>query len=212
VGALAEGPGFRVAGGADLPAIGEALAGGFENDPVWGWGFEDPDPERKRSAIAAVFGFLAGAALGHGWVRVTEGVEAVALWIPPGVPELSPADEERFPTVVAAACNPASARRIADLVDAFDRNHPHGPPHFYLSLLATHPRHAGRGLGMGLVAACLGEIDALGTPAYLESTNPANLARYERAGFRPEREAELVEGFSVTQMWRRGVDGPISGP
>src|SRR4029077_11657831 len=155
------------------------------HDPLWGWAFEDAERERKMAALAEVFGFFAAAALGHGWVRVTDGVEAVALWIPPGAPEMSPADEERMPGVVAAACGPESAARVLDLCRAFEDNHPHEQPHFYLSLLATDPDHAGHGHGLGLVAECLGEIDAGDPPAaaFLESSNPANVPRYERLGF-----------------------------
>jgi ribosomal protein S18 acetylase RimI-like enzyme len=201
---------MRVAERADLGAIGEALARAFEHDPLWGWAFEDASRERKLAALAEVFGFFAGGALDFGWVRVTDGVEAVALWIPPGSPELTPADEERMPGVVAEACGPESAARVMEMLDAFDRNHPHEPPHFYLSLLATHPDHAGKRLGVGLVAACLAEIDAGDPPAaaFLESSNPRNVARYERLGFRPTRDVELIAGLTGTQMWRppRGVD------
>ena len=90
-------------------------------------------------------------------------------------------------------------------------NHPHEPPHFYLSLLATHPDHAGHGHGVGLVAANLAEMDAGDppAPAFLESSNPRNLARYERLGFRPTREVELIAGLTGTQMWRGpGGGGP----
>ncbi len=195
---------MRVADEDDLLAIGETLARAFEHDPLWGWAFEDAERERKLAALAVVFGFYVEAALDLGWVRVSDGVEAVALWIPPGSPEMSPADEARLPTVVAEACGPQSTARVMDLLDAFERNHRHEPPHFYLSLLATHPDHAGRGLGMGLVAACLAEIDAGDpvAPAFLESSNPANLPRYERLGFRPTRELELIAGLRGTQMWR----------
>jgi GNAT superfamily N-acetyltransferase len=194
----------RVAERADLEAIGEALALAFEHDPLWGWAFEDASRERKLAALVEVFGFFAGAALDLGWVRVTDGVEAVALWIPPGSPEMTPADEERLPAVIAEACGPESADRVQGLLDAFERTHPHEPPHFYLSLLATHPDHAGRGLGVGLVGACLAEIDAADppAPAFLESSNPRNLTRYERLGFRPIRDVELIAGLSGTQMWR----------
>jgi ribosomal protein S18 acetylase RimI-like enzyme len=200
----------RVATQADLPAIGEALALAFEHDPLWGWAFESASRERKLQSLATVFGFFAGAALDFGWVRVTDGVEAVALWIPPGSPEMTPADEERMPGVIAGACEPEPARRVEQMLDAFERNHPHEPPHFYLSLLATHPDHAGRKLGVGLVADCLAEIDAADppAPAFLESSNPRNLARYERLGFRPIREADLVAGLSGTQMWR-GPHGTV---
>jgi ribosomal protein S18 acetylase RimI-like enzyme len=200
----------RVADEGDLERIGEALARAFERDPLWGWAFEDASRERKLTALASVFGFFAGAALDFGWVRVTEGVEAVALWIPPGSPEMSPADDERLPSVIAAACGPQSTARVMELVDSFERTHPHEPPHFYLSLLATHPDHAGRGIGVGLVADNLAEIDAGDPPAaaFLESSNPRNLARYERLGFRPTREVELVPGLSGTQMWR-GPSGSV---
>jgi GNAT superfamily N-acetyltransferase len=195
---------MRVATTADLDAIGEALARGFEHDPLWGWAFEDASRERKLEALASVFGFFAAAALEFGWMRVTGGVEAVALWIPPGSPEMSPADEERLPGVIADACGPESASRVSQLLDSFERTHPHEPEHFYLSLLATHPDHAGHRLGVGLVADCLAEIDAGDppAPAFLESSNPANLPRYERLGFRPTREVELIAGLSGTQMWR----------
>jgi GNAT superfamily N-acetyltransferase len=200
----------RVATEEDLPAIGEALARAFEDDPLWGWAFESGTRERKLESLASVFGFFCGAALGFGWVRVTDGVEAVALWIPPGSPEMVPADAERMPGVVAAACEPEAAKRVTEMLDAFERNHPHEPPHYYLSLLATHPDHAGKRLGVDLVAANLAEMDAADPPsaAFLESSNPRNVPRYERLGFRPTREVDLVAGLTGTQMWRppAGVD------
>src|ERR1700749_4417716 len=150
---------MRAATTADLDAAGEALALAFEHDPLWGWAFEDADREAKLAALGTVFGFFCEAALALGWVRVSDGVEAVALWIPPGSPEMSPADEERLPGVIADARGPEAGARVSQLLDAFEHNHPHEPPHFYLSLLATHPEHAGRGLGVGLVAECLAEID-----------------------------------------------------
>ena len=195
---------MRVATTNDLNAIGRTLAGAFEHDPLWGWAFEEAERERKIAALAEVFGFCAAAALALGWVRVTDGVEAVALWIPPGAPEMSPADAERLPDVVVAACEPESAQRVLDLFGAFEDNHPHEPPHFYLSLLGTDPDHAGHGHGLRLVADCLAEIDAGDPPAaaFLESSNPANVPRYERLGFRPTREVELIAGLGGTQMWR----------
>ena len=66
------------------------------------------------------------------------------------------------------------------------------------------------GLRLTLADRCrLAEIDAGDPPAaaFLESSNPANLRRYERLGFRPTREVELIGGLSGTQMWR----GPGGG-
>jgi hypothetical protein len=202
---------MRVAERADLEAIGETLARAFEDDPLWGWAFEPTSRARKLASLSTVFGFFAEAALDFGWVRVTDGMEAVALWIPPGSPEMTPADEARMPGVVAEACEPEPAARVMEMLAAFERSHPHEPPHFYLSLLATHPDHAGNRLAVGLVADNLAEIDAADppAPAFLESSNPRNLARYERLDFRPTHEVDLVAGLTGTQMWRppRGVGG-----
>jgi GNAT superfamily N-acetyltransferase len=193
----------RVAEESDLDAIADTLGRAFEGDPVWAWCFAGEPRERMIAGLGHVFRFAAAAALDYGWVRIAGDGAAVALWIPAGEPEMSAADEARFPAVIAESCSAAATARVLELMAAFERNHPHEPPHFYLSVLGTHPDHAGQGIGMALVAANLAEIDAIGAPSFLESSNPANIPRYERAGFHPEREVELVDNLTATQMWRK---------
>jgi GNAT superfamily N-acetyltransferase len=95
------------------------------------------------------------------------------------------------------------AARVLQTFDRFEAAHPRSEPHYYLSLLGTHPDQRGRGLGMGLLAATLERIDTEAAPAFLESSNPINTPRYERLGFAICGEFELPEdGPSVTQMWR----------
>ena len=56
---------------------------------------------------------------------------------------------------------------------------------------------------MALVADKLALLDAESTPAYLESSNPANHARYERAGF--ERTGSFTTpdaSHELATMWR----------
>ena len=88
-------------------------------------------------------------------------------------------------------------------MDRFEENHPREEPHYYLSLLGTHPDHRGQGKGMRLLAANLAEIDAEGMPAYLESSNRANDHRYERLGFVQIGEFAAPGGQpTVACMWR----------
>jgi predicted acetyltransferase len=61
--------------------------------------------------------------------------------------------------------------------------HPREVPHFYLSLMAIGAAHRGRGYGLGLLEENLRLIDEAGMPAYLEASNPANVALYSRHGF-----------------------------
>ena len=190
----------RVATGAEIPAAVEVLARAFYADPVWGWAF--PDPERRLGQHRAVWGLVAKAALGYESAWLTGDCAAVALWIPPGKPELRPEDEERLGPMLRELMG-GGADRVLETFERFERAHPAAEPHHYLSLLATDPDQRGRGLGMGLLAVTLEQIDAEGAAAFLESSNPANDHRYERLGFRRCGEFELPEdGPSVTQMWR----------
>ena len=85
----------------------------------------------------------------------------------------------------------------------FEQAHPHDEPHYYLSFVATHDDHRGRGIAEQLLAQNLARIDAEHLPAYLESSNPKNLERYGRLGFAPIGEFSMPDGGPIiTTMWR----------
>lgn len=190
----------RVATRADLPAIAETMALAFYGDPVWSWAY--PDPDGRLDELRFAWGFILESALDHGWVWQAEGCGAAALWIPPGRPELRPEDEKRFEAALTDRLGDGAAR-VLDTFECLDAAHPQGERYFYLSLLATHPDRAGRGLGMGLLVDNLARIDAEGAPAFLESSNPANDRRYELQGFAPRGRVELGDGGpAATTMWR----------
>jgi len=191
----------RVATETDLDAVAETFGLAFEDDPVWNWAFRvsEHGPEPLRRA----WRFVVSSTLDYGWVWLTDGCASASLWIPPGKPELKQEDEEPFGALLEEQLG-ADAARVLDTFERFDRAHPHDRGHhYYLSLLATHPDQAGRGIGIGLLADNLARIDAEGAAAFLESSNPANDHRYERLGFSRCGEFELGEdGPVVTQMWR----------
>jgi GNAT superfamily N-acetyltransferase len=190
----------RVATQGDLSAVTNTLAKAFHSDPVWSWAF--PDPERRLEQHRAVWGLFVRSALDHHWVWLADECAAAAVWIPPGRPELSPADEVRLRDLLVELLGDG-ALRVIETQRRFDAAHPHQEPHFYLSLLGTHPDHRGHGIGIQLLADTLARIDEEGMPAFLESTNLANDHRYERLGFVSCGEFELSEdGPPVRQMWR----------
>ncbi len=133
---------------------------------------------------------------------MTPGCEAAAVWVPPGQAELTAEQEASFAALVAELVGGEQARVVLGAFDRLDAAHPHDEPHWYLSLLATHTDHRGRGLGMGLLGACLDTVDAAHLPAYLESTNPGNDARYRRLGFESYGRVVLPRDVPVTTMWR----------
>jgi GNAT superfamily N-acetyltransferase len=131
-----------------------------------------------------------------------DGAMAAALWIPPGGTELTEREEEELEPLLGRLVGDRAPATL-ELLERFEAAHPRDRPHYYLSLLGTHPDHRGKGLGMALLAENLRLIDADGAPAYLESSNPANDARYERIGFRKIGAFSTPDGaHTVTTMWR----------
>jgi GNAT superfamily N-acetyltransferase len=183
----------RPATESDLDDVTATLTAAFAGDPLWRWAFS------RLEDLEELWRLLIGSALRYPWVRMLDGAAAVALWIPPGGTELTEPEEARL--------EPMLARPVLELLERFERAHPEGPPHYYLSLLGTRPDRRGEGLGMGLLAECLALFDAEGVPTYLESSNPANDARYEGIGYVPAgRFTTPDDAHVVTTMWR---DPPI---
>ena len=134
----------------------------------------------------------------HRWVWTTPRYEAVSLWIPPGCPELAEPYAARLEPLLDELLGPRSAL-LVDVFNRFENAHPREEEHFYLSLLGTHPDHRGRGLGMGLLAENLALIDAAGAPAYLESSNPVNLGRYQSVGFERSESSRSLRTAPASQ-------------
>jgi GNAT superfamily N-acetyltransferase len=186
----------RVAVATDLERAVATVTAAFASDPVWSWAFGDSDE------LELWWRLLMENALRNSWISALGDYVAVSVWIPPGANELSDAEERQIEPLLETLAG-ARSPQVAQLLDRFDAAHPKDAPHYYLSLLATDPAYRGRGLGMSLVAQNLERIDAESMPAYLESSNPANHARYERAGF------ERIGSFStpddsctLATMWR----------
>ncbi|MFF1635860.1 GNAT family N-acetyltransferase [Leifsonia sp. NPDC058248] len=191
----------RPAAAADVDAVTETITLAFRDDPVWGPALRRPDGSTDH--CARFWRLYVEGALRYSTVRMAYDATTVAVWIPPGGSELSGEQEHQAEELLLASLGPAQTRACLELWERFEANHPPTPPHMYLSLLATHPDHRGRGIGQQLLAENLAALDADGLPAYLESTNPANDHRYERAGFRPIGAFRAVlDDAPITTMWR----------
>jgi len=189
----------RTATPADVDAIVSTMTTAFFHDPLWGPAF--PDEQRRAGQAAAMWRVYATSALRYPWTRVTPKVEAAAVWIPPGGTELTPEEEGGLEELLTRTAGAEVAEAILTIGGQLEQAHP-SEPCFYLTLLGVHDDHRGKGLGMGLLAESLARIDAQGAPAYLESSNPANIARYRSVGFTPRDTITIATGHVVTTMWR----------
>jgi GNAT superfamily N-acetyltransferase len=191
-------PRAAVATADDTAAVTETFALAFRDDPVWSWAF--PDDASRLGKLREFWGLLVRGALPHGWIWLTEGCGAATLWIPPGEPDLVGPEADRYsPMLIELAGD--RAEEVATLSAGFKAARP-SEPHYFLSLLGTHPDRRGRGEGMWLLEQNLAAIDGEGAAAYLESTNSGNDHRYEACGFERFGEFSLPEGPVVGCMWR----------
>lgn len=187
--------GVRVATEHDVDGITATLTAAFEADPLWSWAF-------PREGLADLWRMLISSALRYPWVWVADDYAAASVWIPPGGTELTKEEEAALGPLLNELIG-SHAAEVESLFARLDATHPDQPPHYYLSLLGTHPNHRGRGLGMALLADNLARIDSEEMPAYLESSNPQNDPRYERLGFVRVGEFQRPDGrLTCSTMWR----------
>jgi ribosomal protein S18 acetylase RimI-like enzyme len=71
---------------------------------------------------------------------------------------------------------------LAAVFEELARYHP-SEPHWYLPLIGVDPSHQRKGNGAALLRETLRRCDRDHLPAYLESTNPANIRLYQAYGF-----------------------------
>lgn len=192
---------------ADLDVAARVLAEGFWDDPVWGPAFP-AHPERMAHALAH-WRFMADQAVRYGTPLVAElpdgTVAAVSTWFPPGQDEVHEADLPAYERLLRDTIGDVAAAALLAEGELFAAARP-TTPHAYLSLLAVAREARGLGIGMRLVQAALERYDAAGLQSYLESSNPANDARYERLGYRPAQRIH-IPGSPVVQSFLRPPAG-----
>lgn len=190
----------RTATTADLPRVVDILVGAFYDDPTWSWAF--PDPVGRAGQQRRLWTLFVEGALRYPWVRLRGDGASTSVWIPPEGTDLSPAQEATLEPMLTDLLGPG-AGRVLHALELFEVAHPRDEPHFFLSLLGTDPAARGHGHGLGLLAADLREVDALRMPAYLEASNPGNVALYARQGFEVHGSFTVPEGGpEVVTMWR----------
>ena len=190
----------RRASAADTGTVTAIITLAFARDPLWAHAMARPD--RGTAHHAEFWRLSIEGALRYPWTWLTGGGEATSIWIPPGGTEMTPGQEQRLAELASEHLGPVAGAYL-ELVGRFDAAHPRAEPHYYLTLLGTHPEHRGQGIGMRLLAHDLELIDAEHVPAYLESSNPANNHRYASVGFEPLGEFGYPGGGPiVTTMWR----------
>jgi GNAT superfamily N-acetyltransferase len=189
--------GVRVATSADVAVVSRVAARGFYDDPVMGWVF--PDDDARLGQLEQMMAWLFRDYVpGRGLVHVLDEA-SVSFWREPGFEPVDRGggdESNEFPRLPGDVLE-----RLGVLNDVMTAAHPHDA-HWYLNVIATMPARQGEGLGRQLIEAVSRGCDRIGSPAYLESSNPTNMTLYRRQGFEQTGELELPGGPSLYPMWR----------
>jgi ribosomal protein S18 acetylase RimI-like enzyme len=192
----------------DVPRLARLFTAVFADDPVFNW-LTRSGRSRHRALERFFLRVLNSRTLPHGETWLTANGLAAAAWIPPYSPLQSPSlldDIRMFPTVLRLTGVPRLGRGAA-MAAAMAGAHPE-QPFFYLAFIAVAPRLQGAGLGTLLLERTLARVDAARAGAYLENSNPRNLALYERAGFKVTREiVARRDAPPMFAMWRPARTG-----
>jgi GNAT superfamily N-acetyltransferase len=190
----------RLATTTDLPVIEATLGLAFADDPVWCWLIG----RRKRPVahMGAILGAITSLRLDESTVWMTDDGAAVAVWAAPKRWKISPTRLLRRGGGTLAKAGPGVFARFLKLGE-MERRHP-TDEHWYLEILGTRPDRQGEGLGSALIKHRLESDEAVGLPAYLESSKESNLAFYGRHGFAVRGDTIDMPGGgpSIWPMWR----------
>jgi ribosomal protein S18 acetylase RimI-like enzyme len=192
----------RLPSGDELGAVGAVLGRAFAVDPMWRWVLGHEDAADRSARLSRFFSVLTRKVYARQHLVFVAGeLAGAAVWTAPGRWRFSLADEARVAVGVRGALGAAGSVRVLKLLGAVERVHLK-QPHYYLFAIGADPEHQGRGVGAALLAPMLARCDAERLPAYLESSNPANLSFYRRHGFTATDELRFGDGVVVTPMRR----------
>ncbi|HBB31783.1 MAG TPA: GNAT family N-acetyltransferase [Cyanobacteria bacterium UBA8803] len=148
----------------------------FGSDPVARWMY--PDSYQYLTYFPHFVQEFGGKAFQHNSAYSVAGYSGAALWFPPGVEP----DAEPLIALLEQSVFESEQADVFAVLEQMGNYHP-SAPHWYLSMVGVEPAQQGKGYGSALMQQVLMECDRTRTPAYLESSNPANIPFYERHGF-----------------------------
>ncbi len=168
----------------------------FGADPPARWVF--PDPQQYLRHFTEFSRAYGGGALACQSAHYVNDFAGVALWLPPG----QQPDEAALVALLERTVDGERLPKVFEILEQLGQFHP-SEPHWYLPMIGVDPARQGKGHGACLLKHGLQLVDQAHLPAYLESTNPANIPLYERHGFEVVGTVEVADAPPFFPMLRK---------
>jgi ribosomal protein S18 acetylase RimI-like enzyme len=192
----------------DARRIALVLARAFQDDPLMRYTI--PDVAQRRQLLPWLIGLNVRYGCRYGEIYATQGYEGAAIWLSPGHTSLTLWRMLRAGMFVAPFRAPwPILRRLARVEGRTrDLHTRYAPgPHWYLSQIGVDPLYQRQGVASRLLRPMLARFDAAGLPCYLETQHAANVAFYQRHGFRVVAEDTTPYGGPQTWVMLRALHG-----
>lgn len=184
----------RAAAG-DVDGIADALAAAFADYAWTRWIVDARDHTARLRRLQELTAGRVGVPYGEVWVArcpaAGGAVVGAVVGLRPDRPVPAGVWEEMAPEEEQLMGSRAAAAEEAEAATAHLR--PKGPL-VDVATIGVHPGHWRRGLATRLLRPVVDVARELGTPAYLETSSPGNVALYERNGFEVIGEATVPGG------------------
>jgi len=190
-------PRVRTANTEELDQVLHTVTLAFSADPLMRWML--PRADNYLQGFGPIIKAFCGESIVNDATYVTEDFGGAALWLPPG---LGP-DEDAMGELAVKYMNPEILEDFGELMGQMDHYHPHDEPCWYLAVIGADNYHQGKGIGSALMKHATRMLDESSMPAYLESSNPANISLYQRHGFEIMGEIRAGSAPLVTPMIRQ---------
>ncbi len=194
-----------VASSGDAGLAAGVLARAFHTDPPLEYFIADP---ARRAELLPKF-FLRFVRYGQifGEVHATpQKPEAVAIWLPPGNTDITPAGASRSGLdELPQLFGQESFNRLSVFLDRMSEMHHAAMPgdHWYLAFIGVEPDRQGRGLGGRLLEPMLARARRDRVACYLETFLSRNVPFYRRHGFNVVAEGILADSGLAFWTMRR---------
>ncbi len=179
------------------------LAKSFADDPVMAYIF--PQQLGRLQNIESIMHLAIRAYSAHGLIESIGG-HSGAIWQRPS--PVKPSFLTLLINSIEAICRLRGALERAQQVQRITARARLKQPHWYLAVIGTEPGYRGQwqggpSLASQLLQSVLHRCDQQQLPAYLESSNEANIGFYQRFGFTVTEVLPLPEGPSMWGMVRQ---------
>ena len=187
------------------PESAAIIARAFENEPTV-CAILRVAPNVRTKRLASVFSIMMHTVAPRGWILQASKdgkLCGAAVMHPPGTYPIPVVSQLRITIRAVMRHGFHGLGRWMRLLNAYEKQHPKEPPHYYLELLGVLPEQQGQGIGSAMLRELTRRADAEQVGCYLETADPKNLPLYERFGFCIRAEQEVI-GVRVWFMWRPG--------